>query len=86
MACGLILHSYLVLASCAHMFVINIANWEIIGRVHGEFFGETRPVATMVEVARLIDAEHLVEIEVDAFFGAVMAAAAPATITPAPLS
>ena len=70
------------------MFVINIANWEIIGRVHGEFFGETRPVAPMVEVARLIDAEHLVEIEVDAFLGAVTATstAAPAMVSPPPLS
>ena len=49
------------------MFVTHIADWETIGRVHGEFFGEVRPAATMVEVSRLIDAEHLVEIEVDAY-------------------
>ena len=49
------------------LFVTHIADWETIGRVHGEFFGEVRPAATMVEVARLIDAEHLVEIEVDAY-------------------
>ena len=49
------------------MFVTHIADWEIIGRVHGEFFGEVRPAATMVEVSRLIDVEHLVEIEVDAY-------------------
>ncbi|MGZ4678075.1 MAG: RidA family protein [Acidimicrobiia bacterium] len=49
------------------MFVVDIADWETIGRVHGEFFGNVRPVATMVEVRRLIDPELLVEIEVDAY-------------------
>ena len=49
------------------LFVTNIGDWELIGRVHGEFFGEVRPAATMVEVSKLIDAEHLVEIEVDAY-------------------
>lgn len=49
------------------MFVTDIANWEAIGRVHGEIFGAVRPAATMVEVARLIDPAHLVEIEVDAY-------------------
>ena len=49
------------------IFVIFIADWEMIGRVHGEFFGEVRPAATMVKVSRLIDADHLVEIEVDAY-------------------
>lgn len=50
-------------------FVTDIAQWEAIGRVHGEFFGEVRPAATMVEVTKLIDPMHLVEIEVDAFVG-----------------
>ena len=50
-------------------FVTDLAQWEAIGRVHGEFFGEVRPVATMVEVSKLIDPAHLVEIEVDAFVG-----------------
>ena len=50
-------------------FVTDIAQWEAIGRVHGEFFGEVRPAATMVEVSKLIDPAHLVEIEVDAFVG-----------------
>ncbi len=49
------------------MFVTNIADWETIGRVHGEFFGAVRPASTMVQVSRLIDVDHLVEIEVDAF-------------------
>lgn len=48
------------------MFVTDISQWEAIGRAHGEVFGEIRPAATMVEVSRLINPEHLVEIEVDA--------------------
>ena len=49
------------------MFVTDIAQWEAIGRAHGEFFGQVRPAATMVEVARLIDPAMLVEIEADAY-------------------
>ncbi len=49
------------------MFVTDIANWEAIGRVHGEYFGHIRPATTMVQVSRLIDADHLVEIEADAY-------------------
>ncbi len=48
------------------MFVTDISQWEAIGRAHGEFFREIKPVATMVEVQRLIDPEMLVEIEADA--------------------
>jgi enamine deaminase RidA (YjgF/YER057c/UK114 family) len=48
------------------MFVTRIADWEAIGRAHGEIFSEIRPAATMVEVLRLIDPAMLVEIEAEA--------------------
>ena len=48
------------------MFVTNIADWETIGRVHGLYFKDIKPAATMVEVQSLISPELLVEIEVTA--------------------
>jgi enamine deaminase RidA (YjgF/YER057c/UK114 family) len=48
------------------MFVTDISRWEEIGKAHGEFFREIKPVTSMLEVSALIDPDYLIEIEVTA--------------------
>ena len=51
------------------MFITDIARWEEVGKAHAEFFTEIKPVATMVEVSKLINEDLLIEIEVTAIVG-----------------
>jgi enamine deaminase RidA (YjgF/YER057c/UK114 family) len=48
------------------MYVVDVSQWEEVARVHGDVFKDIRPATTIVEVARLIDAAALIEIEADA--------------------
>jgi enamine deaminase RidA (YjgF/YER057c/UK114 family) len=51
------------------MYLVDARDWEAIGRVHGDLFGEIRPASTMVVVAALLDSRWRVEIEADAIIG-----------------
>jgi len=49
------------------IYVTNIKDWDAVGRAHGEFFKNIKPVTTMVEVKSLIDPNFVVEIEATAY-------------------
>jgi enamine deaminase RidA (YjgF/YER057c/UK114 family) len=49
------------------LYLTNIEDWQAVGRVHAEYFGQVRPATSMVEVSRLIDPALVIEIEADAY-------------------
>ncbi len=51
-------------------FLLNVADWEEVGRAHGELFRDVRPASTMIVVSALLDPRWLVEIEADALLPA----------------
>lgn len=50
---------------CTRIYLVNVEDWNAVGRAHGEVFGEIKPAATMVVVQRLIGEDWLVEIEAE---------------------
>jgi len=48
------------------MYLTHVEDWEAVGRVHGEFFADIRPAATMLVVAKLLNSAWRIEIEMEA--------------------
>ena len=48
------------------VYLVDMAHFDAVGRVHGEFFGDIRPANTTLEVSAFVNQDYLVEIEVDA--------------------
>lgn len=59
------------------IYVVDIGEWEAVGRAHAAFFGKVRPATSMVEVSRLIDPAMRVEVEAEAYVGCGEAAETP---------
>jgi enamine deaminase RidA (YjgF/YER057c/UK114 family) len=49
------------------LILTNIADWEKAAKIHGQIFGQTRPVTTVVAVTGFVDPDWLIEVEIDAF-------------------